>query len=192
MQKLVDKSKDEDSGIQRLLNAARLAREKEWGPAKDISAKYAKLLLSSPLFTRVPQVSVESVQKMLADNRKVMLIDARPEVMTAVSIIPGAVTVPVNLVELEGQRQLLVDEEARDSLGADEVEASELLIAYASDQPRSCVLAEALKAKFPERPDDSIVNLCGGIIEWYNKGGAVLDKDGKDTQSFLEGEREVP
>lgn len=183
MQKLVDKSKDEDSGIQRLLNAARLAREKEWGPAKDISAKYAKLLLSSPLFTRVPQVSVESVQKMLADNKKVMLIDARPEVMTAVSIIPGAVTVPVNLVELEGQRQLLVDEEARDSLGADEVEASELLIAYASDQPRSCVLAEALKAKFPERPDDSIVNLCGGIIEWYNKGGAVLDKDGKDTQS---------
>ena len=126
---------------------------------------------------------------MLADNEKVMLLDARPEVMTAVSVIPGAVAVPVNLVELEGQRQLLVDEEARDSLSAEEVEASDLLIAYASDQPRSCVLTEALKAKFPERPDDSIVNLCGGIIEWYNKGGRVLDKHGNETQSVHCGSR---
>ena len=183
MQKLVDKSKHEDTGIQRLLSAARLAREKEWGPAKDISAKYAKMLLSSPLFTRVPQVSVESVRAAQDENKKVVLIDARPEVMTSVSMIPGAVSVPVNLVEVEGQRQLHVDAKARDALSSDDLEAADLVVCYASDQPRSCVLAEALKAKFPERPQDSIANLCGGIIEWYNKVGVVVDKVGNEVQS---------
>lgn len=114
----------------------------------------------------IPYISVEEA-KMLQNTTKVVLLDARERTEFEVSHIPSAKYVGYSEFSSEAISEAIPDK-------------TSLLIVYCSLGIRSEKISEKLKkAGFT-----NIKNLYGGIFEWKNKGYAVVNMQGQETEKI--------
>ena len=176
-----------NSGVKALLDAAMMAREREWGPAKDLAPAFAKSVLSNPYFKKVPQMGSEEVELYLkAEDKTVVFVDARPAVMTKVSTIPEALIVPVSFGVEDGMKKLIVDEERLKELPNATLEGADVIVAYCGTGIRGCLLTEALVKL---KPGKKVANLCGGLIDWYNRMHKVVNGAGEEVKAIHPGSK---
>ena len=158
-----------------------MAREREWGPAKDLAPAFAKSILSNPYFKKVPQMGSEELELYLkAEDKTVVFVDARPPVMTKVSTIPEALIVPVSFGVEDGMKKLIVDEEKLKELPDATLEGADVIVAYCGTGIRGCLLTEALVKL---KPGKKVANLCGGLIDWYNRMHKVVNGAGEEVKA---------
>ena len=176
-----------NSGVKALLDAAMMAREREWGPAKDLAPAFAKSILSNPYFKKVPQMGSEELELYLkAEDKTVVFVDARPPVMTKVSTIPEALIVPVSFGVEDGMKKLIVDEEKLKELPDATLEGADVIVAYCGTGIRGCLLTEALVKL---KPGKTVANLCGGLIDWYNRMHKVVNGAGEEVKAIHPGSK---
>jgi len=58
-------------------------------------------------------------------------------------------------------------------------ECSPVVVTFCTDGSRGSQIALRLARAFPTL---QVLNLCGGLIAWYNVGGAVTDFDGVEVE----------
>jgi len=127
-----------------------------------IQNKSYALMLKGLLSHSVEEVPVTEFQKM---EGRVHLLDARERNEFEVSHIQGAIWV------------------GYDDFSLDRVEGlglTDTILVYCSVGYRSERIAERLE----EAGFDHVRNLYGGIFEWKNRGGEVMDSEGRDTESI--------
>ncbi|CAM4174282.1 rhodanese-like domain-containing protein [Gillisia limnaea] len=112
----------------------------------------------------IPYISVEEL-KMFQQNKDLVLLDAREPEEFKVSHIKGAVFSGYSNFSAEAISQSIKDK-------------SVLIVVYCSLGIRSEKISEKLKAE----GYSNVRNLYGGIFEWKNKGFAVFDSEGKETE----------
>lgn len=112
----------------------------------------------------IPYISVEEL-KMFQQNKDLVLLDAREPEEFKVSHIKGAVFSGYSNFSAEAISESIKDK-------------SVLIVVYCSLGIRSEKISEKLKAE----GYSNIRNLYGGIFEWKNKGFAVFDSEGKETE----------
>lgn len=112
----------------------------------------------------VPQVKVAEIRKEIETNQKVILLDARTPAEHRVSHIPGA-----TLLEYEGFKSadvLSIDRNAE-------------IVVYCTVGYRS----ERIGEKLNELGFTNVRNLYGGILEWANEEGPLLNHRNQPTDS---------
>lgn len=112
------------------------------------------------LMTRARLISAADLQEKLKKGERVVLLDVREPKEMQVSALPGA-------------RPAVPDKIA--TLPLDDLPADATVVAYCTVGGRSGKAAVALEKRLG-RP---VYNLDGGIIEWFNHGGQVVDPTGK-------------
>lgn len=112
-----------------------------------------------------PKVDVSEARRLI--DKGVVLLDTRTKEEFAVSHLPGARLVPF------GAWQLLAGPTIPHDLPLDTP-----IVVYCTIGWRSGKTVEALRAKGYA----GAVNLYGGIIQWHNEGGALVDADGRVTK----------
>jgi rhodanese-related sulfurtransferase len=112
----------------------------------------------------IPYISVEEL-KMFQQNKDLVLLDAREPEEFKVSHIKGAVFSGYSNFSAEAISESIKDK-------------SVLIVVYCSLGIRSEKISEKLKAE----GYSNVRNLYGGIFEWKNKGFAVFDSEGKETE----------
>jgi rhodanese-related sulfurtransferase len=111
-------------------------------------------------YTKARQITVEELQARIKKGEKIVLLDVREPHENQVSALPGA--------------KLVLPKEVR-TVPLDDIPADATVITYCTAGYRSGLAAVILEGRLG-RP---IYTLNGGIIEWYNRGGKVVDPSGK-------------
>lgn len=112
----------------------------------------------------IPYISVEEL-KMLQEDKDLLILDAREPEEFRVSHIKGAVFSGYSSFSSEAITGSIQDK-------------SVPIVVYCSLGIRSENISEKLKAEGYW----NVRNLFGGIFEWKNKGFAVVDPQGKETE----------
>ncbi|MCF4100840.1 rhodanese-like domain-containing protein [Gillisia sp. M10.2A] len=113
-----------------------------------------------------PYISVEEL-KMLHSDANVVVLDAREEEEFEVSHLKKALFVGYSTFSTKEISHLITNKSA-------------LIVVYCSLGIRSETISEKLK----NAGYTNIRNLYGGIFEWKNKGYAVFDANGKETEKI--------
>lgn len=112
------------------------------------------------LMTRARLISVAELQAKMKKGERVVLLDVREPKEMQVSALPGArLAVPGQI----------------DTLPLAEIPADATVVAYCTVGGRSGQAAVQLEKRLG-RP---VYNLDGGIVEWFNRGGTVVDPAGQ-------------
>ena len=111
-------------------------------------------------YTKARQVTVDELQARVKKGEKIVLLDVREPHENQVSALPGA--------------KLIIPKEVR-TVPLDDIPADATVITYCTAGYRSGLAAVILEGRLG-RP---VYTLSGGIIEWYNRGGKVVDRSGK-------------
>lgn len=114
--------------------------------------------------TKARQMTIEELQAHLKKGDKIALLDVREVKENQVSALPGA-------------RLVLPDQVS--TIPLDDIPADATVVTYCTAGYRSGMAAVALEGRLG-RP---VYTLAGGIIEWYNRGGKVVDPTGKPVNS---------
>ena len=146
----------------------------------DLPERYEAFYESFPTHTAARQMSVRDIVDAGKQGRRVVFVDARATEEQEVSVIPGAIRIPIAKealqVTIEDIRPLLADQGIASQLSA--IRNEDLVVAYCTAGLRGGFCAIALEEKLG-RP---CYNLTGGMIEWKNQGQEVL-QDGKPTDA---------
>eukprot|EP00192_Tetraselmis_astigmatica_P009044 CAMPEP_0117657522 /NCGR_PEP_ID=MMETSP0804-20121206/5377_1 /TAXON_ID=1074897 /ORGANISM="Tetraselmis astigmatica, Strain CCMP880" /LENGTH=677 /DNA_ID=CAMNT_0005463985 /DNA_START=44 /DNA_END=2078 /DNA_ORIENTATION=+ len=141
------------------------------------------------------QLGVQTVMERLDDNDPVVFIDVRSPQETAVSTICGAILAPAVAASksksgwtLRGSLEGLSEEDWHRLRDGGEQEKPPLVVVYDTVGPRAASVSAELSKKLEGKV---VYNLCGGIIEWYNKGGEVVDGDGNPVEAIHPEKREL-
>lgn len=105
-------------------------------------------------------ISAADLQERLTRGERFVVLDVREPKEMAVSALPGA--------------RLAVPDQVR-TMPLDDIPADATVVTYCTAGYRSGRAAVALEQRLG-RP---VYNLDGGIIEWFNRGGRVVDPSGK-------------
>ena len=108
--------------------------------------------------TGARQLSLEELQALLAAGKPILLLDIREAEEFEAGAIPSARLLP------PGQVDLFIPEENENRI-----------VTYCTVGYRSGRAAASLEKRLG-RP---VYNLHGGIIEWFNQGGQVVDSSGR-------------
>lgn len=119
-----------------------------------VQSKAYDLMLRTLLSHSVPEISVDSLQKI---KNKVVLIDAREPEEYTVSHIPGAI--PVGYTNFKKTALDSLDKEIP-------------IVVYCAVGYRSEKISEKLKGMGYK----NVSNLYGGIFEWVNQGNVVVNE----------------
>lgn len=111
-------------------------------------------------YTKARQVSVEELQARVRKGEKIVILDVREPQENEVSALPGARLAPPKDVR---------------TMPLDSIPADATVVTYCTAGYRSGLAATILEGRLG-RP---VYSLNGGIIEWYNRGGQVVDLAGK-------------
>lgn len=123
---------------------------------RKVKSNSYNVLLKKLLNTKVPEISVNSLEKMLTD---VVLLDAREPDEFNVSHLANAKFVGYNNFNFDSVK-------VKDK--------NTPIVVYCSVGYRSGKIAE----KLIEKGFTNVQNLYGGIFEWKNEGNDVVDKNG--------------
>ena len=123
---------------------------------RKVKSSSYNVLLKKLLKTKVPEISVDSLEKMVDDF---VLLDARETDEYNVSHLAKAKLVGYNNFNI-------------DSLNVKDKDTP--IVVYCSVGYRSGKIAE----KLIEKGYTNVQNLYGGIFEWKNEGNNVVDKNG--------------
>ncbi len=121
---------------------------------EQIEQKYQK---SRKLFSEVPEITAEQLQRRLQE-KDLVIVDARSPQEQAVSMLPGAVTAE----QFEADRSKY---EGR------------LVVTYCTIGHRSGLFAQQLHAQGCD-----VANLKGAILSWTHAGGELVDANGPTTR----------
>jgi rhodanese-related sulfurtransferase len=116
------------------------------------------MFLNTILFESVPFISVDSLWAL--NDKDYFLLDAREKEEFLVSHIPGA-------------KHIGYDEFTQDALP--DADKNQTIILYCSVGYRS----EKIGEKLQEAGYTDVRNLFGGIFEWVNRGGELVNESGK-------------
>jgi rhodanese-related sulfurtransferase len=122
--------------------------------------KFQAQLAQINAFTKARQVSVDELQAKLKKGEKIVLLDVREPEENQESALAGA--------------RLAVPKQVR-TMPLDDIPADATVVTYCTAGYRSGLAAVILEGRLG-RP---VYTLNGGIIEWYNRGGQVVDPAGK-------------
>jgi rhodanese-related sulfurtransferase len=146
----------------------------------DLPESYEAFYESFPTHTAARQMSVRQIVDARQQGKRIVFVDARASEEQEVSVIPGAIRIPVEKealqVTTEDIRPLLTDQPIASQLSA--IRDEDLVVAYCTAGLRGGFCAIALEEKLG-RP---CFNLTGGLIEWKNQGQEV-QRDGKPTDA---------
>lgn len=146
----------------------------------DLPERYEAFYKSFPTHTAARQMSVQEIVEARKQGRQVVFVDARASEEQAVSVIPGAIRVPIEkdalAVTIDDIRPLLAEGGITSRLAA--IRNDDLVVAYCTAGLRGGFCAMALEEKLG-RP---CFNLTGGLIEWKNEGQDV-ESNGKTTEA---------
>lgn len=112
------------------------------------------------LLNRARLISGADLQEKLKKGERVVLLDVREPKENQVSALPGARLAVPDKIE---------------TMPLDDLPADATVVTYCTVGGRSGKAAVALEKRLG-RP---VYNLDGGIIEWFNHGGQVVDPSGK-------------
>lgn len=145
----------------------------------NLPERYEDFYESFPTHATARQVNVKEIVQASQQGRKVVFVDARAEAEQEVSVIPGAIRVPVEKdalqVTTDDIRPLLALPTVASQLAS--IREEDLVVAYCTAGLRGGFCAIALEEKLG-RP---CFNLTGGMIEWKNQGQEV-QHDGEATE----------
>ena len=110
--------------------------------------------------TGARQISAADLQERLKRGERLVILDVREPEEMAVSALPGARPAPLDEVG---------------TMPLNGIPADATVVTYCTVGYRSGKAAVALERRLG-RP---VYNLEGGIIEWFNRGGRVVDPSGK-------------
>ncbi len=114
--------------------------------------------------TGARQLESGTLREKLARNETIVLLDIREANEHRVAALPGAKLVPPSEVK---------------SFAGD-LPAGATIVTYCTVGYRSGIAAVTLEKRIG-RP---VFNLDGGIIEWFNDGGTVVDAGGEETDKI--------
>lgn len=133
--------------------------------ADDRDKPYADALRTELAGIRAPLIEIPEAQRLI--ERGAVVLDTRTKEEFSVSHLPGAQLV------VFGPWQAIVGPTLPKDLPRDTP-----IIVYCTIGWRSGKTVEALRALGYSRA----VNLSGGIIQWHNDGGALVDASGQPTK----------
>ena len=122
--------------------------------------EFAAKLEEINAITKARQVLVDELQARLKKGEKIMVLDVREPEEREVSALPGS--------------RLAVPDQVR-TMPLDDIPADATVVTYCTAGYRSGMAAVILEGRLG-RP---VYSLNGGIIDWYNRGGTVVDPSGK-------------
>jgi rhodanese-related sulfurtransferase len=122
--------------------------------------KFQAQLAQINAYTKARQISVDELQDRLKKGEKIVLLDVREAEENEESALPGA--------------RLALPKQVR-TMPLDNIPADATVVTYCTAGYRSGLAAVILEGRLG-RP---VYTLNGGIIEWYNRGGQVVDPAGR-------------
>ena len=125
---------------------------------KDLS--FRKRVDAINLLTRARLISVAELQEKMKRGERVVILDVREPKEMQVSSLPGA------RLAVPGQIE---------TMPLTEIPADATVVTYCTVGGRSGKAAVLLERRLG-RP---VYNLDGGIVEWFNRGGEVVDPSGQ-------------
>jgi len=134
------------------------------GPTLDLATIERDVVRRWPMIDQLGRVDLE---RLLADQRDVALIDVREPAEYAVSRLPGAIRVAPDIPP----DKFLTEHAAR--------LAGRTVVFYCSVGVRSSMLAARVQDHLKNRGVSRIFNLTGGIFGWHNDGRPLVDAGGK-------------
>jgi rhodanese-related sulfurtransferase len=137
-------------------------------PAVDWAQKdqeFKKMMEQINLQTKARQISTAELQEKLKKGEKVVLLDTREAKEKEVSGLPGArLVLPTTVREMP----------------LEDIPADATVVTYCTAGYRSGLAAVILE----ERLGRPVYTLYGGIIDWFNQGGQVVDTAGKPVNQI--------
>ncbi len=122
--------------------------------------EFATKLEEINAITKARQVSVEDLQARLKKGEKIVVLDVREPQEREVSALPGSRPAPPDNVR---------------TMPLEDIPADATVVTYCTAGYRSGMAAVILEGRLG-RP---VYSLNGGIIDWYNHGGTVVDPSSK-------------
>lgn len=125
-----------------------------------LDQEFAAKLEEINAITKARQVSADELQARLKKGEKIVVLDVREPQEREVSALPGS--------------RLALPSEVR-TMPLEDIPADATVVTYCTAGYRSGFAAVILEGRLG-RP---VYTLNGGIIDWYNRGGTVVDPSGK-------------
>mmetsp|Transcript_7680 Transcript_7680/g.18395 ORF Transcript_7680/g.18395 Transcript_7680/m.18395 type:complete len:665 (-) Transcript_7680:113-2107(-) len=140
------------------------------------------------------QLGIRVIMEQLEWEKPFVFVDVRTAEEQAVSRIAGAISLPVTSTSkskggwtLKGALASLSEEQKMAMLGG-EGEEPPAVVMYDAVGTRASSVASQLSAALGGKV---VYNMCGGLIEWYNKGGEVVGPDGSPVDAVHPYRREL-
>lgn len=127
---------------------------------EQLDREFAAKLAEINTLTKARQISVDELQDRLGKGEKIVVLDVRELQEREVSALPGS--------------RLALPSKVR-TIPLDDIPADATVVTYCTAGYRSGMAAVILEGRLG-RP---VYSLNGGIIEWYNRGGKVVDPSGR-------------
>lgn len=121
-------------------------------------------LLQTVYQNTVPQIKTEQLKKKLSDSQKPVLLDTRSPEEYQVSHLPGAIFIDYD--HFEPKDVISINKNAD-------------VVVYCTVGARS----EKIGEKLLEMGFANVQNLYGGIFQWVNEDGAIVNKKNQPTDS---------
>lgn len=171
-----------DSAVHKLMRAEGEAVEPD--PADDLPPKFGSYVSTFDTHATVPQIGMKKLNHLVAQKKKICMVDCRSEEEQAVSTIPGVIRLEgvTFTSQAEGENNLADVIDKADLAAAS---GCHLILAISSVGAESGVAAPLLA----EKVGAPAHNLCGGMIAWYNAGGEVRDQEGNPVEAVHPGSK---
>lgn len=137
-------------------------------PAVDWAQKdqeFKKMMEQINLQTKAKQITTAELQEKLKKGERIVILDTREAKEMEVSALPGArLVIPTTVREMP----------------LEDIPADATVVTYCTAGYRSGLAAVILE----ERLGRPVYTLYGGIIDWFNQGGEVVDTAGKPVDKI--------
>lgn len=130
------------------------------GDRAEMDRSFRKRVDAINLLTRARLISVAELQEKVKNGERVVILDVREPKEMQVSSLPGARLAVPNQIE---------------TMPLTDIPADATVVTYCTVGGRSGKAAVLLERRLG-RP---VFNLDGGIVEWFNRGGEVIDPSGQ-------------
>ena len=124
-------------------------------PAVEVDDEFHRVAEEYMRETGARPITAADLARRIEDDETIVLLDIREPAEHAVSALRGAILLPPDLVSTQPL----------------ELPPDATVVAYCTAGYRSGVAAVALEQRFGRE----VLNLEGGIISWFNRGGLVVD-----------------
>lgn len=152
-------------------------------PSAELAKEYRRLVLRYNKKTGARLISVPGLKKWMKAGKKLVILDVRQGDEYEAATLPGAILVAPD--KKKGWPKLDLPKDAQ-------------VIAFCTIGYRAGCAARA----YEERLGRKIYTLDGGLIQWFNEGGIVVDGAGKtvnkidaympDLEKYVKARKDIP